>query len=87
MLLESNSDVMHASPAFVLKITGTSDGTGGLDNTNMAAQGMDSKSIANKTYTFSKHGDHFYIYGSAGSLPPIWWIMLMPKLKKRVLAK
>ena len=67
MLLESNSDVMHASPAFVLKITGTSDGTGGLDNTNMAAQGMDSKSIANKTYTFSKHGDHFYIYGSAGS--------------------
>ena len=67
MLLESNSDVMHASPAFVLKITGTSDGTGGLDNTNMAAQGMDSKSIANKTYTFSKHGTHFYIYGSAGS--------------------
>lgn len=67
MLLESNSDVMHASPAFVLKITGTTDGTGGLDNTNMAAQGMDSKSIANKTYTFSKHGDHFYIYGSAGS--------------------
>lgn len=67
MLLESNSDVMHASPAFVLKITGTSDGTGGLDNTNMAAQGMDSKSIANKTYTFSKHGDHFYIYGTAGS--------------------
>ena len=67
MLLESNSDVMHASPAFVLKITGTSDGTGGLDNTNMAAQGMDSKSIANKTYTFSKHGDHFYIYDSAGS--------------------
>jgi len=67
MLLESNSDVMHASPAFVLKITGTSDGTGGLDNTNMAAQGMDSKSIANKTYTLSKHGDHFYIYGSAGS--------------------
>lgn len=68
MLLESNSDVMHASPAFVLKITGTSDGTGGLDNTNMAAQGMDSKSIANKTYTFSKHGDHFYIYGEAGFL-------------------
>lgn len=68
MLLESNSDVMHASPAFVLKITGTSDGTGGLDNTNMAAQGMDSKTIANnKTYTFSKHGDHFYIYGSAGN--------------------
>lgn len=68
MLLESNSDVMHASPAFVLKITGTSDGTGGLDNTNMAAQGMDSKTIAKKTYTFSKHGDHFYIQGSAGSL-------------------
>lgn len=68
MLLESNSDVMHASPAFVLKITGTSDGTGGLDNTNMAAQGIDSKTIAkNKTYTFSKHGDHFYIYGKAGS--------------------
>lgn len=68
MLLESNSDVMHASPAFVLKITGTSDGTGGLDNTNMTAQDMDSKTIANnKTYTFSKHGDHFYIYGSAGN--------------------
>lgn len=68
MLLESNSDVMHSSPAFVLKITGTADGNGGLNNTNMSAQGMDSKSIANnKTYTFSKHGDHYYIYGSAGS--------------------
>ena len=67
MLLESNNDVMHASPAFVLKITGTSDGIGGLDNTNMAAQGMDSKSIANKTYSFSKHGDHFFIYGTAGN--------------------
>lgn len=67
MLLESYSDVMHASPAFVLKITGTSDGTGGLDNTNMAAQGMDSKSIADNTYSFSKHGDHFYIHGKAGS--------------------
>ena len=67
MLLESNSDVMHASPAFVLKITGTSDGTGGLEDANMAAQGMDTKSIANnKTDTFSKHGDHFYIYGTAG---------------------
>lgn len=67
MLLESNSDVMHASPAFVLRITGKADGNGGLDNTNMSAQGMDSKSIARKTYTFSKHGDHYYIYGSAGS--------------------
>ena len=67
MLLESNSDVMHASPAFVLKLTGKSDGTGGLEDANMAAQGKDSKSIAKKTYTFSKHGDHFYIYGSAGS--------------------
>ena len=68
MLLESNSDVMHSSPAFVLKITGIADGNGGLKETNMSAQGMDSKSIANKTYTFSKHGDHFYITGKAGSL-------------------
>lgn len=66
MLLEPNSDVMHASPAFVLRITGTADGNGGLDDTNMSAQGMDSKSIANKTYTFSKHGDHYYIKGSLG---------------------
>ena len=28
MLLESNSDVMHSSPAFVLRITGTADGNG-----------------------------------------------------------
>ena len=68
MLLESNSDVMHSSPAFVLKITGTADGNGGLDDTNMSAQGTDSKSIAKKTYTFSKHGDHYYITGKAGSL-------------------
>lgn len=68
MLLESNSDVMHSSPAFVLKITGTADGNGGLDDTNMSAQGTDSKSIAKKTYTFSKHGDHYYITGKAGSI-------------------
>ena len=67
MLLESNSDVMHSSPAFVLKITGTSDGKGSLINANMATQSMDSKSIANNAYTFSKYGDHFYIYGTAGS--------------------
>lgn len=71
MLLESNSDVMHSSPAFVLKITGTADGNGGLNNTNMSAQGMDSKSIAKKTYTFSKYGDHYYIKGEAGSLNAI----------------
>lgn len=67
MLLESNSDVMHSSPAFVLRITGTADGNGGLNNTNMSAQGMDSKSIANKAFAFSKHGDHYYIYGKAGN--------------------
>lgn len=71
MLLESNSDVMHSSPAFVLRITGTSDGVGGLNDANMAAQGMDSKSIAKKTYTFSKYGDHYYIKGEAGSLNAI----------------
>lgn len=68
MLLESNSDVMHASPAFVLKITGTSDGTGGLKEANLEAQGMESKKISGKTFTFSNKGDHFYIQGSAGSL-------------------
>jgi hypothetical protein len=61
MLLESYSDVMHASPAFVLKITGTSDGTGGLDDANLEAQGMESKTISGKTFTFSNKGDHFYI--------------------------
>ena len=68
MLLEPNSDVMHASPAFVLRITGTSDGNGGLDDTNMSAQGMDSKSISGQAFTFSKHGDHYYITGKAGSI-------------------
>lgn len=68
MLLESNRDVMHASPAFVLKITGTSDGTGGLKDANLKAQGMESKTISGKTFTFSNKGDHFYIYGEAGSV-------------------
>lgn len=68
MLLEDNSDIMRSSPAFVLKLTGTADGSGGLKNANLEAQGKGSKDIANnKTYTFSKHGDHFYIYGSAGT--------------------
>lgn len=66
MLLEDGSDIMRSSPAFVLKLTGSSDGYGGLENANLEAQGVASKDIAKKTYTFSKHGDHFYIYGSAG---------------------
>lgn len=66
MLLEDGSDIMRSSPAFVLKLTGSSDGYGGLENANLEAQGAASKDIAKKTYTFSKHGDHFYIYGSAG---------------------
>ena len=67
MLLEDGSDIMRSSPAFVLKLTGSSDGYGGLENANLEAQGAASKDIAKKTYTFSKHGDHFYITGSAGS--------------------
>lgn len=67
MLLEDGSDIMRSSPAFVLKLTGTADGSGGLKNANLEAQGKGSKDIAKKTYTFSKHGDHFYIYGSAGT--------------------
>ena len=68
MLLESNSDVMHSSPAFVLRITGTADGNGGLDGCNLTAQGMKSSKISGKTFTFSNKGDHFYITGAAGSL-------------------
>lgn len=67
MLLEDGSHIMCSSPAFVLKLTGTADGSGGLKNANLEAQGKGSKDIAKKTYTFSKHGDHFYIYGSAGT--------------------
>lgn len=67
MLLEDGSDIMRSSPAFVLKLTGSPDGFGGLINANLEAQGAASKDIANnETYTFSKHGDHLYIYGSAG---------------------
>ena len=66
MLLEDGSDIMRSSPAFVLKLTGSPDGFGGLIDANLEAQGVASKDIAKKTYTFSKHGDHFYIYGSAG---------------------
>lgn len=68
MLLESNSDVMHSSPAFVLRITGTADGNGGLDGCNLTAQGMKSSKISGETFTFSNKGDHFYITGAAGSL-------------------
>lgn len=68
MLLESNSDVMHSSPAFVLRITGTTDGYVGLDDCNLTAQGMKSSKISGKTFTFSNKGDHFYITGAAGSL-------------------
>ena len=67
MLLEDGSDIMRSSPAFVLKLTGTADGVGGLIDANLEAQGMGSKDISGKTFTFTNHGDHLYIYGSAGS--------------------
>lgn len=68
MLLEDGSDIMRSSPAFVLKLTGSPDGSGGFKNANLEAQGMGSKDISGKTFTFSNKGDHFYIYGSAGSV-------------------
>lgn len=68
MLLEDSSDIMRSSPAFVLKLTGSPDGSGGFKNANLEAQGMGSKTISGKTFTFSNKGDHFYIYGSAGSV-------------------
>lgn len=67
MLLEDGSDIMRSSPAFVLKLTGSPDGVGGLTDANLEAQGMGSKDIAKKTFTFTNKGDHLYIYGSAGS--------------------
>ncbi len=67
MLLENGSDIMRSSPAFVLKLTGTADGSGGFKNANLEAQGMGSKDISGKTFSFTNQGDHLYIYGSAGS--------------------
>lgn len=66
MLLEDGSDIMRSSPAFVLKLTGSPDGSGGFKDANLEAQGMGSKTISGKTFTFSNKGDHFYIVGSAG---------------------
>lgn len=68
MLLEDGSDIMRSSPAFVLKLTGSPDGVGGLTDANLEAQGMGSKDISGNTFTFSNKGDHLYIYGSAGSV-------------------
>ncbi len=68
MLLEDGSDIMRSSPAFVLKLTGSPDGSGGLENANLEAQGMGSKDISGKTFNFTNQGDHFYIQGSAGSV-------------------
>lgn len=66
MLLEDGSDIMRSSPAFVLKLTGSPDGSGGFKNANLEAQGVDSKTISGNTFTFSNKGDHFYIVGSPG---------------------
>lgn len=68
MLLEDSSDIMRSSPAFVLKLTGKTDGSGGLTDANLEAQGMGSKDISGQTFSFTNQGDHFYITGSAGSL-------------------
>lgn len=68
MLLEDGSDIMRSSPAFVLKLTGSPDGSGGFKNANLEAQGMGSKDISGKTFNFTNQGDHLYIYGSAGSV-------------------
>ncbi|MDY6252376.1 MAG: hypothetical protein SPL48_06605 [Bacteroidales bacterium] len=65
--IEDGSDIMRSSPAFVLKLTGSPDGSGGFKNANLEAQGMGSKDISGKTFTFTNKGDHLYIYGSAGS--------------------
>lgn len=68
MLLEDGSDIMRSSPAFVLKLTGSPDGSGGLENANLETQGVGSKDIAKKAFTFTNQGDYFYIQGSVGSL-------------------
>ena len=66
MLLEDSSDIMRSSPAFVLKLTGSPDGFGGLINANLEAQGAESKVIAKQTFDFTNQGDHWYIKGSLG---------------------
>ena len=66
MLLEDGSDIMRSSPAFVLKLTGSPDGAGGLTDANLEAQGAESKVIAKQTFDFTNQGDHWYIKGSLG---------------------
>ena len=68
MLLGNSNDLMRSSPAFVLKLTGSPDGSGGLTEARLEAQGMRSNTIAKKTFEFTNQGDHYYIQGSAGSV-------------------
>lgn len=65
-LLLSYDDKANSSPAFILKLTGTPNSSGGLTSARFAAQGKDSYAVTSTTLTIGNHGSFFSFNGKAG---------------------
>lgn len=65
----SNSDRMHSSPAFVLKLTGTPDGSGGLTSLDAQTQGHKLSEVVQGGFKYTvANSSYGYLYGQVGGL-------------------
>lgn len=61
-------EMAQASPAFVIKVTGTSDGAGGLTDGNLISQGTSSQGVTSFSFDIYKRSDHYEIRGSVAGM-------------------
>ncbi len=65
MLIPSTNEHAHSSPAFVLKVTGTPNGTGGLDNVVISSQGISTYMISKQKFSIENFlDDQYFIFAS-----------------------
>ena len=65
MLVPSSNERTYSSPAFVLKINGTPNGTGGLENVIISSQGISTYTISGQRFSIENYlDDQYFIFAT-----------------------
>jgi len=65
MLVPSSNEATHSSPAFVLKINGTPNGTGGIEDVVISSQGISTYDISSQKFAIEDYlDDQYFIFAN-----------------------
>lgn len=65
VLVNKNNPKVHSMPALIVKVTGNSTGTAGLENVEMSAQGVSTYDISGQKFRVEKYLDNdYFLFGN-----------------------